>query len=112
MAVARVKMAGVADAAASATPGGGDGGRRGVPEHSLLQPDGGQRRSSFAGGGSESRGPSPSRSATSASSPPSPCPSGQQHQHRTETLGFYESDRQQQQKRGGPSGEPHAEGPS
>uniref|UniRef100_A0A8D0B4U8 Transmembrane anterior posterior transformation 1 n=1 Tax=Salvator merianae TaxID=96440 RepID=A0A8D0B4U8_SALMN len=99
VAVARVKMAGVADAAA---PGGGDGGRRGAPENSLLQPDTGQRRSSFTGGESRSRHPSPARVPPSASSPPSPNPG--QH-HRTETLGFYESDRhrQQQQKRSGPS---------
>ncbi|XP_061439886.1 transmembrane anterior posterior transformation protein 1 homolog isoform X9 [Rhineura floridana] len=97
VAFARVKMAGVADAVA---PVSGDGGRRGAPGHSLLHPDSGQRRSSFTGGESRSPHPSPARSAPSVSSPPSPNPG--QH-HRTETLGFYESDRHRQQKRSGPS---------
>ncbi|KAF7248099.1 hypothetical protein EYD10_05826 [Varanus komodoensis] len=97
VAVARVKMAGVADAAA---PGGGDGGRRSAPEHSLLQPDSGQRRSSFTSGESRSPHPSPARLTPSPSTPPSPNPG--QHQ-RTETLGFYESDPHRQQKRSGPS---------
>ncbi|XP_044273637.1 transmembrane anterior posterior transformation protein 1 homolog isoform X2 [Varanus komodoensis] len=90
-------MAGVADAAA---PGGGDGGRRSAPEHSLLQPDSGQRRSSFTSGESRSPHPSPARLTPSPSTPPSPNPG--QHQ-RTETLGFYESDPHRQQKRSGPS---------
>ncbi|XP_062991482.1 transmembrane anterior posterior transformation protein 1 homolog isoform X2 [Elgaria multicarinata webbii] len=97
VAVARVKMAGVADAA---SPGAGEGGRRAAPEHALLQPGSGQRRSSFTGGDSRSPHPSPAHLAPSASSPPSPNP-GQQH--RTETLGFYESDPHRQQKRSGPS---------
>ncbi|XP_053110941.1 transmembrane anterior posterior transformation protein 1 homolog isoform X2 [Hemicordylus capensis] len=104
LAVARVKMAGVSDAT---VPGNGDGGRRGAPEHSLLQPEGGQRRSSFTGGECRAPQPSPSRSPPSASSPPSPNPGQHQqhhhHHHRTETLGFYESDRHRQQKRSGPS---------
>ncbi|KAH0616295.1 hypothetical protein JD844_027311 [Phrynosoma platyrhinos] len=109
VAVARVKMAGVADAAAAAAAasGSGDGGRR---EPSLLQPEPGQRRSSFTGGESRSPQPSPARSAPSSPSiPPSPSPGRhhyhqqQQQQHRTETLGFYESDRHRQQKRRGPS---------
>ncbi|XP_042326518.1 transmembrane anterior posterior transformation protein 1 homolog isoform X2 [Sceloporus undulatus] len=83
----------MADAAAAV--GSGDG--------SLLHPEPGQRRSSFTGGESRSTQPSPARSA-----PPSPSPSlGHQQQHqqqqRTETLGFYESDLQRQQKRRGPS---------
>nr|XP_020662235.1 transmembrane anterior posterior transformation protein 1 homolog isoform X3 [Pogona vitticeps] len=98
VALARGKMAGVANAVAP--PGSGDGGRRGASEQSLLQPDSGQRRSSFTGGESRSPHPSPARSVPSSSSPEFPNPG--QH-HRTETLGFYESDRHRQQKLSGPS---------
>ncbi|XP_077157205.1 transmembrane anterior posterior transformation protein 1 homolog isoform X2 [Paroedura picta] len=119
VAAARVKMAGVADAAAatSTSSGGGgagapDGGRRGnasASEHALLQPDGGQRRSSsFTGGEARARQPSPARPprAPEPAPPPDPGPGpppapGQPH--RTETLGFYESDRLRQLKRSGPA---------
>nr|XP_028599124.1 transmembrane anterior posterior transformation protein 1 homolog isoform X2 [Podarcis muralis] len=107
VAAARVKMAGVADAASA---GSGEGGRRGggggPPELSLLQPGSGQqqqRRSSFTGGECRSPQPSPARSAPPASSPPSPGPGQQQQQRAAETLGFYESDHRRQQKRGGAS---------
>uniref|UniRef100_A0A8C6X3L1 Transmembrane anterior posterior transformation 1 n=1 Tax=Naja naja TaxID=35670 RepID=A0A8C6X3L1_NAJNA len=77
-AVVRAKMAGLAEAA----PGGGDGGggagpRRGSPPDPLpllLQAEGGPRQSSLASGGD--RQPLP----------------------RTETLGFYESDRHRKQQ--------------
>ncbi|KAM6440502.1 transmembrane anterior posterior transformation protein 1 homolog isoform 2-T2 [Liasis olivaceus] len=82
-AVARAKMAGLAEAAPGGGDGGGGGPRRGAPPEPsplLLQPEGGQpRRSSFASGGD-------------GQPPP-----------RTETLGFYESDRHRRQQPRGPS---------
>ncbi|XP_060633909.2 transmembrane anterior posterior transformation protein 1 homolog isoform X1 [Anolis sagrei] len=99
VAVARVKMAGLADADA---PGSGDGGRR---EASLLSAEPGPRRSSFTDGEPRSPQPSPARPApSSAPGPASPPPPDPGQPRRTETLGFYESDRHQpQQKRRGPA---------
>uniref|UniRef100_A0A8D0L8K7 Transmembrane anterior posterior transformation 1 n=1 Tax=Sphenodon punctatus TaxID=8508 RepID=A0A8D0L8K7_SPHPU len=81
-------MAGVADAVAPGS--GGEGRRGGAQEKHLLQPpplpqqDGGrgERKGSFSGSG-ESRPP----------------PSSGQPPQRTETLGFYESDRGRKQQR-------------
>uniref|UniRef100_A0A8C4XKK2 Transmembrane anterior posterior transformation 1 n=1 Tax=Falco tinnunculus TaxID=100819 RepID=A0A8C4XKK2_FALTI len=77
-------MAGVADAAASAAaPGsGGDGRRGGAPE----QQDGGRGEPKTLWGSSEPRPP--------GAGPGQPSP-----QQRTETLGFYESDRGRKKKR-------------
>ncbi|KAM6360826.1 transmembrane anterior posterior transformation protein 1 homolog isoform 2-T2 [Alca torda] len=77
-------MAGVADAAAAAAPGsGGEGRRGGAPE----QQESGRGEPKTLWGSSEPRPP--------AAGPGQPSP-----QQRTETLGFYESDRGRKKKRG------------
>ncbi|XP_074443737.1 transmembrane anterior posterior transformation protein 1 homolog isoform X3 [Larus michahellis] len=77
-------MAGVADAAAAAAPGSGGEGRRGG---ALEQQESGRGEPKTLWGSSESRPP--------PASPGQPSP-----QQRTETLGFYESDRGRKKKRG------------
>ncbi|XP_042663576.1 transmembrane anterior posterior transformation protein 1 homolog isoform X2 [Tyto alba] len=80
-------MAGVADAAAVAAPGsGGDGRRGGGPEQQQQQQDSGRGEPKTLWGSSEPRPP--------AAGPGQPSP-----QQRTETLGFYESDRSRKKKR-------------
>ncbi|XP_067154302.1 transmembrane anterior posterior transformation protein 1 homolog isoform X2 [Apteryx mantelli] len=81
-------MAGVADAAAAAAPGsGGDGRRGGAPEQQQQ------------GGGGGGRGEPKTLWASSEPRPP-PAGAGQPSpQQRTETLGFYESDRGRRKKR-------------
>lgn len=77
-------MAGVADAAAAAAPGSGGEGRRGG---ALEQQESGRGEPKTLWGSSESRPP--------PAGPGQPSP-----QQRTETLGFYESDRGRKKKRG------------
>ncbi|XP_062838174.1 transmembrane anterior posterior transformation protein 1 homolog isoform X2 [Anolis carolinensis] len=93
-------MAGVADA-----PGSGDGGRRGGPEASLLSAEPNPPRSSFADGEPRPPQPSPARAGPPpAPAPTPPLPPDPGQPRRTETLGFYESDRHKpHQKHRGPA---------